>query len=835
MTESISLFNEIKQGGYDACLVSTFSIDFPFYEDVLLRKMQSAGISHHMLFVDKGMCLQSMEDRPPVKAGSHYVLAPMTCSGAFHPKVMLLLGKNKGLLAVGSHNLTLSGFGQNLEITNVIRFSKNSNEDYLEFFKQAFYAFQDWATGYGSDLPDVVLTALERTLNLCPWLNTTNNKSESQYHFLYTSLATKTLWQQLEKYLPSNIKEVVGISAFFDKKLIVMDHLSDLSQEKPIIAIQENTVSAPENFVDRTDLKIVDICSVEKVHQEKSYVHAKMIYFSGETDLLVSGSANLSRPAWLDSTTRSNAEAVIVIEGEEASDIADSLGLKELVNAKTVKKISSSSYISNDDIEYREKTKLLSIEDKGEEVLKIPRCESWNESITFGYQNTLSKPDMIEFERIGEQIHICRDNIRLSELICVFSNENLVIARIILINIADITSNSSAGKERQLQQALGSLGGDMPDMNSLFLIFQDLMKDEEDSSTVKSNNGAKGSNTESNDSSEPDTLITSLSNENKRIVEKSGRYRSSTGNLAFYLDMLIYNLGLIGKDSAIAYGEDTLGRNEEDLINSDDDTLLLERDQELINETQKINDVCQRKINTILNRLATTLKSKGIPLETSLPLTLATLALMNKLYVAEVEHNNGNSIEKIKRQWVSKDAFLQVTEILFLNFFENKTPLDLEEMKQDPLYLSDEWAKVLAYTVWATYHAGIDLRARLPLSASNEDRDKNIWANACWLFLSQRLSADKKSYEEANELFSQEGEKANSWLSILVHAGKEILKEKRMPFDVGFSLASSHKNAFIGLRLVCDESSQFTTLANINSLEKVSRFQQGALDVSRRD
>ena len=45
----ISLFDEFKKGGYESCLITTYNIHFPFYEDVLLRRMQSAGIDHHLL------------------------------------------------------------------------------------------------------------------------------------------------------------------------------------------------------------------------------------------------------------------------------------------------------------------------------------------------------------------------------------------------------------------------------------------------------------------------------------------------------------------------------------------------------------------------------------------------------------------------------------------------------------------------------------------------------------------------------------------------------------------------------------------------------------------
>ena len=42
----------------------------------------------------------------------------MKAGGSFHPKIIVLLGKKKGIAVVGSHNLTLAGFGSNRELTN---------------------------------------------------------------------------------------------------------------------------------------------------------------------------------------------------------------------------------------------------------------------------------------------------------------------------------------------------------------------------------------------------------------------------------------------------------------------------------------------------------------------------------------------------------------------------------------------------------------------------------------------------------------------------------------------------------------------------------------------
>jgi phosphatidylserine/phosphatidylglycerophosphate/cardiolipin synthase-like enzyme len=47
---------------------------------------------------------------------------------------MLLAGKSKGFLAVGSHNLTYAGFGHNREVTNAIRYNALGSNGALKAF-----------------------------------------------------------------------------------------------------------------------------------------------------------------------------------------------------------------------------------------------------------------------------------------------------------------------------------------------------------------------------------------------------------------------------------------------------------------------------------------------------------------------------------------------------------------------------------------------------------------------------------------------------------------------------------------------------------------------------
>ena len=183
--DKVSLFEELKKGGYETSLITTFNIDFPFYEDVILRRMSSKGIRHHILMIDANQCMSAINEAPPLLAGRHYSLLPMRCGGAFHPKLLLLLGKRKGLLAIGSHNMTLSGFGLNVELTNVFRFALASKEDTLPIFWQAWLAITEWLDAAKEYLPESVIEATSKCTQFADWLRpaSLSNDSEAELFF----------------------------------------------------------------------------------------------------------------------------------------------------------------------------------------------------------------------------------------------------------------------------------------------------------------------------------------------------------------------------------------------------------------------------------------------------------------------------------------------------------------------------------------------------------------------------------------------------------------------------------------------------------------------------
>jgi len=92
-TDWISITDLICRGGFEASLITTFNAYLPFYEEVVLRYLISNGCRHNILLMDKSQfndCMQSEELRPQA-AGFDYTLIPIKASGAFHPKIVLLI------------------------------------------------------------------------------------------------------------------------------------------------------------------------------------------------------------------------------------------------------------------------------------------------------------------------------------------------------------------------------------------------------------------------------------------------------------------------------------------------------------------------------------------------------------------------------------------------------------------------------------------------------------------------------------------------------------------------------------------------------------------------
>jgi hypothetical protein len=94
---AVSLLDALSETGFQASVIATYNCYFPFYEEVVLRRLLDRGCSNNILLVDAAMCAQacSSEDARPRRAGRDYTLIPVHLPGAFHPSLWRRWGSQR--------------------------------------------------------------------------------------------------------------------------------------------------------------------------------------------------------------------------------------------------------------------------------------------------------------------------------------------------------------------------------------------------------------------------------------------------------------------------------------------------------------------------------------------------------------------------------------------------------------------------------------------------------------------------------------------------------------------------------------------------------------------
>lgn len=820
---SISLFDELEKGGYEACLMSTYSVDFPFYEDVLLSKMQSRGITHHMLLADKRMCQGTITQRPPNKAGKQYSLALMNCSGAFHPKIIMLLGKNKGLLAVGSHNVTFSGFGKNLELTNIIKFKKKHEEQYLPLFNAAFTALRTWLNDYAlepnSKVQTALTSALEDTLKLAPWLKGRGSDTTEDAALLFSSATTPSLWQQLTPFIPNKSQQIIAISPFFDKSLAFSKTLREKSQSNLIVGLQPSEAAVSQEILSTEGIKVIDSDTINNSEGGK-YIHAKAIYFADEySPVLVNGSANLSAKAWLEQGRSANAEAVLVRSGARAVEAAQLVGITALADGEQIKEIPSKVKEQPEKSAQVASLELISIDEQ--DSISIEIKQHWQSPFSVCYIDEWQQKHPIEFTITEGHIVIVRQAITTYGVISIFANQQLC-SSVIIHHVLDIKRCCTTGAERRIQQAWGSLNTEHPDIKLLFTCLENLSCFNHkpiDSGKIIT---ALSSSATSNEQDNTRELVVNLDGQiNKNPL--TGKIRASQGDIANVLDLVIYSLNSnINSTTQNQYGEDSLGRNEEDLIGSDDEDIEPELDDAENTIKLQLAELCRNKVKRLINKLDTLLKQNKHITPTKISAALVTVSILPPL--AEKSTSENTKADKAL-YWIPNDSYQVMLDTLFDHtFIEKHTPLAFDNHPNNTVFSTDEAAQLISYLIWLMFKSNYALQPIPSLYFSKEQAENRNKHNARLLFAFQRYCYDDTIKKLTQNVFAQYADKnAKIWLDTLQDKIDNLLFLEEFTFCSGYQLAKS-QNAFNGYRLVVDKDNEFTRMASSSSDGKLNKI-----------
>jgi hypothetical protein len=332
-TDHLSLYHEVSARGYEASIIGTYALSFQFYERVVLRRLQASGCKHNILLADAGQCGQELAsgEGKPHFCGADYALLPIRSTGAFHPKFILLLGRRRSRLVIGSHNLTVAGFGLNREVTTALDIESAGAT--IQAAREVWRFVRAWTSKFPPRIQDII-GATER---VAPWLGVRDHEQSPEQRVLCALPTGPSLWQQLRPVLSEPVKRIYILSPYFDSKLGFVQTLEkELNPKELVLAIHptfSDLSSDARSLVSRC--RFVDVTQFGDEWVEQ-YLHAKIyrFEFAGGKSIVVSGSANASEPAWLGSRGTRNAEMIVV---QQAADRTwEQLGLSRLTQLPEV-------------------------------------------------------------------------------------------------------------------------------------------------------------------------------------------------------------------------------------------------------------------------------------------------------------------------------------------------------------------------------------------------------------------------------------------------------------------------------------------------------------------
>lgn len=318
---------------YHSCIITSYSFDVMFFERAVLPKLSKAGITNINILVDAGMFekqLSSFSGKEYLDRRYGYSVTPIKMNAAFHPKLLLAVGKTKGFLAVGSGNLTGSGLSFNEEIWGTL-FYKVGHENSTAIFSQVKYYLQNLKPL----VKGVNYTKLEWLETFSPWykklrpqLNGVTSVGDEKVSLL-TSFGDRSFFNEIILPLSKEPESIKILSPFYNKNGQFLKDLIDVLQPKSFHCIVNSEMgSLPLNFKNNF-IKFTDWSSFAEDGKRHPNLHAKAIQISYEDKTyFILGSANATKEAFGNqSNNTSNAEAILFIKSSRSKDYFEDLGV----------------------------------------------------------------------------------------------------------------------------------------------------------------------------------------------------------------------------------------------------------------------------------------------------------------------------------------------------------------------------------------------------------------------------------------------------------------------------------------------------------------------------
>jgi hypothetical protein len=309
---SIVLPNLI-QGPWTSLLVLTYSANLGFFENQLLRQLSQVPL--RLVLADDQRLGETLREAADTgqrlrNANRSYLLAPIRHPHAAHAKLILLSRANAGRLLIGSGNLGQDGYAAPGELWHAYGYDEQ-NTQHLNEFAAAREMIDSLASESLLDPP--LRDTLGAIWREAPWLPAAPTGNPEIRHNHSTPLAQQFIDAVRVTGEPTH--ELTVHAPFYDTRAEALRHLiQQLNPDRVRVLLRPDTSVDPQALTAALlSANKSDLFTVSVTGDENTYIHAKWLNATtAGHEVMLTGSANLSRPALLSTWATGNLEAGIL-------------------------------------------------------------------------------------------------------------------------------------------------------------------------------------------------------------------------------------------------------------------------------------------------------------------------------------------------------------------------------------------------------------------------------------------------------------------------------------------------------------------------------------------
>lgn len=465
---SVNLHDILAKHAFEHAIFCTYVFDSKFFEGYCLDRFASLRENNNItVLVDRGTYDELISGPPsqwPRLANVRYLVHPIQAARTFHPKIFLLASRSRGLLVIGSANLTKPGITSNAELVGVYHFEEKKHEQHRGLFRQAVRFLHSLADRW----PGVELISnLDEMLTKTPWLSA--DYEVATHGRLIHNMETP-IWSQICDGLTGPVDTVHVLSRYFDATPHQIDRIASTLAPRHIVFWTQNEITTMTTAWLRHPLVKKRVASIRLCSYDddghRQPLHAKAIAIvRGKMMTLAYGSANFTTAGMFSDASKGNVETMLCLNeipltSQTPEQLFDPAGTakiledsRQLVTAATQKKPGGEVALVN--------LKAASVEDGR----LVCRCEA-NEGaadIVRAAVLTFNDSDLIRVALRHRSEGTWLGH--LDEEVLFKSDEHTTIVhlegrpderlsnRVLLVNLQDMVSNRSQRRERRIHEA----------------------------------------------------------------------------------------------------------------------------------------------------------------------------------------------------------------------------------------------------------------------------------------------------------------------------------------------------------------------------------------------